>query len=298
MSKRGLGRGLDALLPSTPAAPENEDGALRVVPVSAIVPNPRQPRREFDEATLDELAASVRMLGILQPLLVRDLGGGRYELVAGERRWRAAMKAELDEVPVLVVETDESGSLARAIVENVHRQDLNAVEEAAAFRQLIEEGGLTQEALGERIGKNRATIANALRLLDLPIGVQRAIAERKLTGAHGKALLALEGNVFLERLARRAAEERWSVRETEEQVKRYQSMAAGTGPGPRAGVPTSAVALEAQRRLADRLQTKVRVQLGQRKGKIVIDFVSLEELERISNLVVGQSAPGSSAIPL
>lgn len=299
MSKRGLGRGLDALLPSSPSFAEASDtGAMREVPVDAITPNPRQPRDLFDEAALAELAGSIETLGILQPLLVREPAPGRYELVAGERRWRAAQRAGLELVPVLIVDTDERGSLERALVENVHREDLNPIEEAAAYKQLLDEGGLTQEALGERVGKNRVTIANALRLLELPVSVQRMVAERKLTGAHGKALLALQGNAFMERLARRAAEEGWSVRETEEQVTRYQNH-MGAGSKPSAKREESATALEAQRRLSDHLQTRVRVEVGKRKGKIVVDFVSLDELERLTKLISGAtSGPESrTAIP-
>ena len=289
MSKRGLGRGLDALLPSTPSFEQAEaSGAMREVALDAITPNPRQPRSRFDEEALNELAASIGTLGVLQPLLVRDLGAGRYELVAGERRWRAAGRAQVERVPVLVVETDERGSLERALVENVHRQDLNPIEEAAAYKQLLDEGGLTQEQLGERVGKNRVTITNALRLLDLPVGVQSMVAEGRLTGAHGKALLALEGNAFLERLARRAAEERWSVRETEEHVKRYQSM-SGTKPNT-AKRQQSLAAVETQRKLAEHLQTRVRVEVGQRKGRIVLDFVSLDELDRLTRLIMGEGA--------
>lgn len=293
MNKRGLGRGLDALLPSTPSDPERpEASALREVAVDAITPNPQQPRSQFDETALYELTKSVTTLGVLQPLLVRETAAGQYELVAGERRWRAAQRAGKETVPVLVVDTDERGSLERALVENVHRQDLNPIEEAAAYRQLLDEGGLTQEALGQRVGKSRVTIANALRLLDLPVEVQGLIIERKLTAAHGKALLALEGNAFMDRLARRAAEEGWSVRETEEHVKRYQAM-SGTVAATSKSAERPAAALETQRQLSEHLQTRVRVEMGKRKGRIVLDFVTLEELERIRKVITGE-AQGSS----
>lgn len=293
MNKRGLGRGLDALLPSTPSDPERpEASALREVAVDAITPNPQQPRSQFDETALYELTKSVSTLGVLQPLLVRETTSGQYELVAGERRWRAAQRAGKETVPVLVVDTDERGSLERALVENVHRQDLNPIEEAAAYRQLLDEGGLTQEALGQRVGKSRVTIANALRLLDLPVEVQGLIIERKLTAAHGKALLALEGNAFMDRLARRSAEEGWSVRETEEHVKRYQAM-SGTVTATSKSAERPAAALETQRQLSEHLQTRVRVEMGKRKGRIVLDFVTLEELERIRKVITGE-AQGSS----
>ena len=301
MSKRGLGRGLDALLPSSPGLAEADhgSGSLREVPVDAITPNPRQPRTNFDEEPLQELTASIGTLGVLQPLLVRELGSGRYELVAGERRWRASQRAGVETVPVLIVDTDERGSLERALVENVHRENLNPIEEAAAYKQLMDEGGLTQETLGERVGKNRVTISNSMRLLELPVSVQRMLAEGRLTGAHGKALLALQGNAFLERLARRAAEEGWSTRETEEHVRRYQNMSGGAQTGSKADSQRSATTLEMQRRLSEHLQTRVRVDVGKRKGRIVLDFVSLDELERITRLITGERAgpTQSEAIP-
>ena len=294
MSKRGLGRGLDALLPSTPSDPEQSEisRSLREVSVDEITPNPKQPRSHFDETALYELSKSVAALGVLQPLLVREPTPGHYELVAGERRLRAAQRAGKETVPVLVVDTDERGSLERALVENMHRQDLNPIEEAAAYRQLLDEGGLTQDALGQRVGRSRVTIANSLRLLDLPVDVQGLVAERKLTGAHGKALLVLEGNAFMERLARRAAEEGWSVRETEEHVKRYQAMSGSVTTASKSN-ERPAAAIETQRQLSEHLQTRVHVEIGKRKGKIVLDFVSLDELERIRKVITGE-AEGSS----
>jgi ParB family chromosome partitioning protein len=262
------------------------------VPLDDVDPNPRQPRSEFDHRELEELSASISALGILQPLLVRPQAEGRYELIAGERRLRAARLAGLTEVPVLVVETDERGSLERAIVENVHRSDLNPIEEAAAYRQLIDEGGLTQEALGDRLGKNRVTVSNSLRLLDLPTTVQQLLMAKRLSAGHGKALLTLQGNPLQERLARRAAEESMSVRETEELARKFEIMGAPTSSGGRARGPVPASVSEAQRRLADHLQTRVRVEPGKRKGKIVIDFVSLDELERLLRTILGDE-PGS-----
>lgn len=291
--KSGLGRGLDALLPSGGAGGEPEArGNLLELPLDAIVANPNQPRRTFDDAAIAELATSIGELGILQPLLVRDVGGGVYELIAGERRLRAAHAAGLATVPVIAVETDERGSLERAIVENIHRADLNPIEEAAAYRQLIAEAGLTQEELGDRLGKNRVTITNALRLLDLPTALQRLLIEGKLTAGHGRALLRLSDNPFQERMARRAAEEKLSVRETEDEVARYLAMTGGvtTGPRSRRSAEQSGAASEAQRRLADHLQTRVKVQMGKRKGKITLDFVSQDDLERIVAAITGDQS--------
>ena len=291
--KPGLGRGLDALLPAGPPEVALEGGAgLKEVPLDAIVPNPRQPRRSFEDDAEEELASSIRELGVLQPLLVRETGDATYELIAGERRLRAARRAGRATVPVLVLETDERGSLERALVENVHRQDLNPIEEAAAYRELMDEGGLTQEALGRRLAKNRVTIANSLRLLDLPVKVQRYLIEGRLTAGHGRALLALQGNPFMERLARRAAEEGLSVRETEDLARRYQLIAEPSGRS-RAGPAPPPIAAEAERALADHLQTRVRVELGKKKGKISIEFVSLDELERLVELIAG-GAPGGT----
>lgn len=295
--KSGLGRGLDALLPSSGGGGELESrGNLLELPLRAIVANPNQPRHTFDEAGIAELATSVGELGILQPLLVRDLGGGVYELIAGERRLRAAHAAGLETVPAIAVETDERGSLERAIVENIHRADLNPIEEAAAYRQLIAEAGLTQEELGDRIGKNRVTITNALRLLDLPTSLQRMLVEGRLTAGHGRALLRLSDNPFQERMARRAAEEKLSVRETEDEVARYLTMTGGVAAGPRSrrAAEESAVASEAQRRLTDHLQTRVKIQMGKRKGKITLDFVSPDDLERIVGEITGQTRGGQT----
>lgn len=287
MTRRaGLGRGLDALLPGRAGdLEERGDGSLRV-PVEAIVPNPRQPRRDFDQAAIDELAASIAQLGLLQPLLVRRAGEG-YELIAGERRLRAARAAGLSEVPVLVVDTDERGSLERALVENIQREDLNPLEEAAAYAQLLDETGMTHEQLGERLGRNRVTITNALRLLELPPALQRLLAERRLSAGHGRALLGLNGNPFQERLARRVAQEGLSVRDTEELVRRYQQMSAAA-PSGRGAAARPAVVTETQRLLADHLQTRVRVELGKRKGRIVLDFATLDELDRLARAILGR----------
>jgi ParB family transcriptional regulator, chromosome partitioning protein len=289
--RSGLGRGLDALLPASgPEDPPAGGGLLRL-PVDAIAPNPRQPRQDFDEDEIEELATSIATLGILQPLLVRESGPGRYELIAGERRLRASKLAGLSEVPVLVVETDERGSLERAIVENVHRSNLSPIEEAAAYKQLIDEGGLTQERLAERLGKNRVTITNILRLLDLPTSIQALLGHGRLTAGHGKALLSLQGNPLQERLARRAAEEGMSVRDTEELARKFESMGTPASRSGGRGVTPASVS-DAQRRLADHLQTRVRIDVGKRKGKIVVDFVSLEELERLMQTILGEQPGG------
>ena len=297
--RSGLGRGLDSLLPSQGRGDDLEGkGSLDEIDVSLIDPNPRQPRTAFEDSALAELTVSVRELGVLQPLLVRAMPSGRFELIAGERRLRAAIAAGRSSVPVVIVETDDRGSLERALVENLHREDLNALEEAAAYKQLIEDGGLTQEALGEKLGRTRGTISNSLRLLELPVAVQRLVIERRLTAGHGKALLGLENPVLQERLAKRVAAEELSVRKTEDIVRTYQGMSGGPRAASRLQSPSTApIVTEAQTRLADRLQTRVRVEMGKRKGKIVVDFVSLEELDRLMELMIGQTKPATVVSP-
>jgi ParB family chromosome partitioning protein len=260
---------------------------LRRVRLDAIRPNPRQPRRAFDEAELEELAASIAEVGVLQPILVRSAEGG-YELVAGERRLRAAQRAGLDEVPVMVVETDEGGSLERALVENLHRSNLNPIEEASGYRELMRETGLSQEELAAKLHRDRSTIAHSLRLLDLPSSIQRQLIEGRLSGGHGRALHALNGHPFQDRATQRAVGEGQSVRDTEAMIRDYLAMTGEAPSRSRArarSLPPEAA--EAQRKLAGHLQSRVRVEVGKRKGKIVVDFVSLEELDRIVTAVVG-----------
>jgi ParB family transcriptional regulator, chromosome partitioning protein len=286
MSPRsGLGRGLDALLPAEGDIGTSEKGSLLVVPSVSIAPNPKQPRRSFDHRGLEELAASIRELGVLQPLLVREAGDG-FELIAGERRLRAARAAGVEDVPVMVVDTDDGGSLERALVENIHREDLNPIEEAAGYRQLLDDGGLSQEDLGRRVGRSRVTITNALRLLELPVALQKMLVDRKLSAGHGRALLGLTNNPFQLRLAQRIAQEGVSVRESEELVRRYQTMSSRS-PSTRESTPKPPLATDAQRRLADHLQTRVRVEVGKKRGKIVLDFATLDELERLTAAILG-----------
>lgn len=294
MTRRaGLGRGLDALLPAHETRSESTGARLNEVPLGAIAPNPRQPRQSFDDGAIGDLAESIRELGILQPLLVRALGDGRYELVAGERRLRASKLAGLERVPVMTVETDDRGSLERALVENLHREDLNPIEEAEGYRQLIDEANLTQEELGQRLGRSRVTITNALRLLSLPPLVQKLLVEGRISAAHGRALLGLQDNPFQQRLAQRVGAEGVSVRETEELVRRYQSMIPSSSRDGRAQARPP-IAAEAQRQLSEYLQTRVRVDVGKRKGRVVLDFVSTDELERLVRTITGDE-PGATS---
>jgi len=292
--RSGLGRGLDALLPPEQTLQDDGAASQAQAPIAAIEPNPRQPRTTFEDDALAELAESITQLGVLQPLLVRQLAGDRFELIAGERRLRAAARAGLESVPVMVVETDDRGSLERAVVENIHRSDLNPLEEAAAYRALIEEGGLTQEELAQRVGKSRAAITNALRLLELPTALQRMLVERRLTSGHARALMGLDKSPFQERLGRRVAEEGLSVRNTEDLVRRYQAMSTNTAASPaRPSLPP--LASDAQRRLEDHLQTRVRVEVGKKRGKIVVDFTTIDDLERLLATLLGDD-PGSTTV--
>ena len=290
--RSGLGRGLDSLLP---VAREPEvvitENALRSVSPEAIAPNPRQPRQVFDDSMITELATSVTELGILQPLLVRDLGGDSYELIAGERRLRAAKQAGLEEVPILIVDTDEAGSLERALVENVHRQDLDPLEEAAAYRALLDEAGLTQEALAQRLGKSPPAVSNTLRLLELPTSIQKMVHDRAITEGHARALLGLQGHPFQERAAQSVVADAMSVRATEALVRRYRERFEA--PTKTSSAPAqSALALETARRLGDRLQTKVKVEVSKRRRRIIIDATSDEDLQRVAAVLMGEESGG------
>jgi ParB family chromosome partitioning protein len=287
VKRSGLGRGLDSLIPSQTRV--SEDSALRDIPVSDVVPNSRQPRQEFDEETLASLAASIREIGVLQPILVQEADQG-YELIAGERRLRAAKRAGLLTIPAIVVTTDSKGSLERALVENLHRQDLNPVEEASGYAQLIEEFGLTHEEVAKRVGKSRAAVSNAIRLLQLPPEVQRLLKNGQITAGHARALLATPDRALQEQLAGRIVRESLNVREVEELVKSKEgqrlpevsAVAAIKEPATRMRPPG---VLELEEILGEKLNTTVRVEMGPKKGRVTIEFADLEDLERIYRLM-------------
>jgi ParB family transcriptional regulator, chromosome partitioning protein len=291
--RSGLGRGLGALIPTE--VPGASATVLREVAVGSIEPNPNQPRTYFDEENLAGLTASVAELGVLQPLLVRELDEGRYELIAGERRWRAARRAGLPTVPVVVREADEVASLEQAVVENLHRADLNPLEEAAAYQQLIEDFGLTQEQVAQRVGRSRSAVANTLRLFQLPPTIQRLLGEGQLSAGHAKALLGTPDRAYQESLARRVLAEGLSVREVEDAVRARTDPepdpepAPGPGPG-RGGAPAGSKLrppglLELEELLADHLDTRVKVTMGAGKGRVQINFATLEDLERIYRVI-------------
>jgi len=284
--RSGLGKGLGALIPTDVA---DEGGSLlREVPVGQIQPNRRQPRAVFDDVSLGELAASIRQLGLLQPVLLREGDEGIYELIAGERRWRAAQQAGLATVPALIRPVDDASSLEQALVENLHRDDLNALEEAAAYEQLMEEFGLTQEDVSRRVGRSRSSVANTLRLLQLPPGVQALVVNRSISAGHARALLGEPDAQAQEALADRIVTEGLTVREVEELVRRdLPEPSPPNGKGTAATSTRPAVddrppaLLELEQLLAERLETRVRVDLGAKKGRIEIEFADLEDLERV-----------------
>jgi ParB family chromosome partitioning protein len=282
--RSGLGKGLGALIPTGEMA-DSQSTALQEIPVSDIRPNPNQPRAYFDEEALVSLTASIRELGILQPVLVRPATEGHFELIAGERRWRAAKRAGLQTVPALVRTVEDAGALEQALVENLHREDLNALEEAAAYQQLMEDFQLTQEQVALRVGKSRSAITNTLRLFQLPPSVQKLVAERKLTAGHARALLGSPDRLFQETLARRAVADELSVRGVEDAVREHQA-AAGDGENEPEAPPLArslrpAGLLELEELLSVHLDTRVSVAMGAKRGKVTIDFATVEDLERI-----------------
>ena len=293
MTKRGgLGRGLSALIPG---AAEESGAALLEVPVEAVQPNRRQPRNVFDDETLQALATSIQEVGILQPIVVRKAAAG-YELIAGERRLRAAKLAGLATVPVILRESDDAESLREALIENIHREDLNPIELAEAFRELLEELGLKQETLAERLGVSRSHVANTIRLLQLPSDVQRLLADGRIQAGHGRALLSLADAEAQTTLALRSAAEDLSVREVEELVRAYlEHPAAGeatTEPvSEPAAQPGQGSLAEVEEILSEQLATRVTIQMSRKRGKVIIEFGSADDLERIVSEILG-SGPG------
>ena len=299
--KGGLGRGLTALIPAAEPEVDLTTGGLRDLPVGSVYPNPLQPRRVFDEETLAGLVDSVRELGVLQPVLVRATDDG-YELIAGERRWRAAKRAGLPTIPAVVRTVDDVSSLEQALVENLHRQDLNALEEAAAYQQLIDDFGLTQDDVAKRVGKSRSAVANHLRLFQLTPAVQKLVGEGLLSAGHAKALLAHPDRAYQEALAKRVVTESLSVRQVEQLVKERLDLEAGLDPSPQ---PAPAPApeprmdddldgrrlrppglLELEELLASHLDTRVSIAMTAKRGKVTIDFANLEDLERIYRVII------------
>jgi ParB family chromosome partitioning protein len=306
MAKRGLGRGLSALIPTGAAAPEAEEAKteeapteeaaptpvvvggdtagkpqaldLKEIPIDKISPNPHQPRKQIDDHALDELVASIKELGIVQPIMVRPSGDG-YELVVGERRWRASTKAGMKTIPAIVRNSTNTESLEMALVENIQRENLNAIEEALAYRQLIDDFEISQNDIAKRVGKDRATVANTLRLLQLPPEVQRMVVSADITSGHARSLLALQGDSFQGKLARRIVREDLSVRQVEDIIRRWRKGIASEPQRRKPLQPKGLVALA--EKLSEYLQAPVKVHMGRKKGKIDIEFSTVDDLERI-----------------
>lgn len=290
--RSGLGKGLGALIPATERL-EDTDAALRELPVSEIRPNTFQPREHFDEESLVSLAASIQAVGVLQPILVRQAGPQEYELIAGERRWRAARRAGLQTIPAIVRPTEDVRSLEQALIENLHREDLTPLEEAAAYQQLIEEFGHTQEEVAQRVGKSRSAVANTLRLLHLPPSIQRLLAEGQVSAGHARALLGTPDRVFQEQLARAIVSEHLTVREVEDRVREHAGEADRddvaddeSAPSEPVAVVRPAALLELEELLSSHLDTRVQVSMGAKRGRVVVDFATLEDLERIYRVIV------------
>ena len=305
--KSGLGRGLDALIPtgSTVMTPRDGGGTgtgLQEISVSSIDPNPNQPRNHFDEDSLAELSASIKAIGLLQPVLVRPSSTpDRFELIAGERRWRASKRAGLTTIPAIVRVTDDVSSVEQALVENLHRQDLTPLEEAAAYQQLLEDFSMTHEQVAAKVGKSRSAITNSLRLLTLPPTIQQYLAEGRLSAGHAKALLGTPNRALQESLARAAVEQNLTVRGLEEAVRNAVNPGAGsttvvpkpgvtgvkqtTGNSGRVNLVKEPGLHELEDLLSEHLATPVTVTLSGKHGKMVVEFADLEDLERIYRLM-------------
>jgi ParB family chromosome partitioning protein len=289
--RQALGRGLAALIPAAAAsdseesAPGRSGTSLRAVDIETIHPSGRQPRKRFDDARLNELAESIRSQGIIQPLVVRVRSAGGFELVAGERRWRAAQRAGLHQVPVIIREVAEAQAFEMALVENLQREDLNPIEEAEGYQRLVAEFGYTQESLAERVGKERSTVANALRLLKLPPSVRAMVVEGRLSMGHARALLGLENDAVIERLARQTASRGLSVRQVEALVRREREDRGPPAPLPEKESPAARdLALRLQRALSARVKL---CESGPGRGHIEIYYGSLDQLDAILARILG-----------
>lgn len=281
----GLGTNLDSLIPTSLTVGITEVAQQNEVPISSISPNPRQPRTHFDEEALNELIASIKEIGILQPPVVRKVSEGRYELIMGERRFRAAKAAGLTTIPVIIRQTPDNELLREALIENIHRSQLNPLEEAAAYAGLLDDFGCTHDELATKLGRSRPLISNMLRLLNLPASVQRKVAAGVISAGHARALLGLSDEKEIEKLANRIVAEGLSVRATEEIVTTANPVKKSGKPKSRVGI--SGTALASAELLSDYLDTRVNIEQGKGKGKITIEFAGSEDLQRIVDLIEG-----------
>lgn len=309
---RGLGKGIGSLIPDvTPVTPSSTKGAeptsqttpapVQQVDASAvyaeialtrIIPNPKQPRVAFDEEAMAELVHSLKEIGLLQPIVVRSISptaeGADFEIVAGERRWRAAQQAGFTEIPVIIRQTNDDVLLRDALLENLHRAQLNALEEAAAYQQLLNDFGCTQEELSQRIGRSRPTITNTIRLLNLPANVQRRVAAGVISAGHARSLLALATEEEMENLAKRIVAEGLSVRAVEEIVAVGVTSKSGKGKSAKSKKIVSPALNEIADRLSDKFETRVKIDMARSKGTVTIEFATFDDLQRIINIIDGE----------
>jgi ParB family chromosome partitioning protein len=287
VKKGGLGTNLDSLIPTSLTVAGNEVAQQNEVSIDSISPNPRQPRTVFDETALNELIASIKEIGILQPPVVRQISAGKYELVMGERRYRAAKAAGLKSIPVIIRQTPDNELLREALIENIHRSQLNPLEEGAAYSQLLNDFNCTHEELATKLGRSRPLISNTMRLLNLPPAVQRKVAAGVISAGHARALLGLTDESEIEKLANRIVAEGLSVRATEEAVAIHSPKKKGTT-SKSGKAAASGETLAAAELLSDYLDTRVNVQGVSGKGKIIIEFAGREDLQRIVDLIEGK----------
>jgi ParB family chromosome partitioning protein len=286
VKRGGLGTNLDSLIPTSLTVAGTEVAQQNEIPLSQISPNPKQPRKIFDESAMAELVASIKSIGILQPPVVRKVAENKYELVMGERRYRAAQIAGFTSIPVIIRQTPDNELLREALIENIHRSNLNPLEEGAAYAQLLSDFGCTQDELAVKLGRSRPLISNTIRLLNLPDSVQRRVASGVLSAGHARALLGLTDGAEIEKLAARIVAEGLSVRATEEIIATLKPTT--TTPKKSAVKGTTGAGLAAAELLSDYLDTRVTVQSGKGKGKIVIEFSGSEDLQRIVDLIEGK----------
>ena len=275
-TQRGLGKGLGALLGESALSEPSPDGAVRL-PLQKVEPNPLQPRKTFEPEALDELAASIREHGVIQPLTVRKMPSGFYQIIAGERRWRAARLAGLDEVPVVIIEADDKKAMELALIENLQRADLNPIEEAQGYQQLMQEYGMTQEQAAARVGKSRPAVANAMRLLALPQPVLELVRSGKLSAGHARALLALKTPGEQHAVAQKVIALQLSVRQTEAMCKKMSKIST---PAPQKPLAVDYLA-ECQKELSKRLGRGVKIVAGKRKGRVELEYYGEDDLQRL-----------------
>ncbi len=273
--KTGLGRGLEALIPTA------GHGEFARIPIADISPNPSQPRARFDDDALSALAESIGAIGLLQPVVVTESEEGGFVLIAGERRWRAAKRAGLSEIPAVIRQEGEVGSLTEALIENLQREDLTPLEEASAYQQLLSDQEITHEEIASRVGKSRSAITNTIRLLQLPATIQGMLERGEINAGHARALLGIDDRAYAEHIAERTAAEGWSVRQVEDAARARKELEDGKNARPKVRQIRPVEIIELEQRLTEQLGTKVNIAYRNEKGKLEISFATLDDLERL-----------------